>query len=67
MADFAKKEIFEPLGMANTHFHNDHNLIVKNRAVGYMPKVDNDYRISMTTLNMIGDGGIFTTINDMKK
>ncbi|OJJ21877.1 hypothetical protein BKI52_13490 [marine bacterium AO1-C] len=67
MADFAKKEIFEPLGMANTHFHNDHNQIVKKRASGYMPRRKGGYRISMTTLNMIGDGGIFTTIEDIKK
>ena len=67
MAEFAKKEIFEPLGMQNTHFHNDHKQIVKKRATGYMPTRKGDYRISMTTLNMIGDGGIFTTIEDIKK
>ena len=67
MADFAQKEIFEPLGMNNTHFHNDHTQIVKNRASGYAPGDNDDYKISMTTLDMIGDGGIFTTINDVKK
>ena len=67
MADFAKKEIFEPLGMNNTHFHNDHTQIVKNRASGYVPDRNNKYKISMTTLDMVGDGGIFTTINDIKK
>jgi CubicO group peptidase (beta-lactamase class C family) len=67
MAEFAKKEIFEPLGMSNTHFHNDHTQIVKNRASGYVPSNNETYKISMTTLNMIGDGGIFTTINDIKK
>ncbi|MCA6075067.1 serine hydrolase domain-containing protein [Fulvivirga sedimenti] len=67
MADFARKEIFEPLGMTNTHFHNDHTMIVKNRASGYLPKREGGYQISMTTLDMIGDGGIFTTINDIKK
>lgn len=67
MADFAQKEIFEPLGMTDTHFHNDHTQIVKNRASGYVPNRDDGYKISMTTLNMIGDGGIFTTINDIKK
>ena len=66
MADFTKKEIFEPLKMNNTHFHNDHTEIVKNRATGYVPD-NNSYKISMTTLDMIGDGGIFTTINDIKK
>jgi CubicO group peptidase (beta-lactamase class C family) len=67
MAEFAKKEIFEPLEMDYTHFHNDHTQIVKNRASGYMPSENDSYRISMTTLDMIGDGGIFTTINDIKK
>ena len=67
MADFAQQEIFEPLGMSSTHFHNDHNAIVKNRASGYYPSGEDEYQISMTTLNMIGDGGIFTTINDIKK
>ncbi|MFT6337805.1 MAG: CubicO group peptidase (beta-lactamase class C family) [Halioglobus sp.] len=67
MAEFAKKEIFEPLEMNNTHFHNDHTQIVKNRASGYVPDNNDTYKISMTTLDMIGDGGIFTTINDIKK
>ncbi|WP_405604743.1 serine hydrolase domain-containing protein [Polaribacter sp. Asnod1-A03] len=67
MAEFARKEIFEPLEMNNTHFHNDHTQIVKNRASGYVPDNNENYKISMTTLDMIGDGGIFTSINDIKK
>lgn len=67
MADFAQKEIFEPIGMSDTHFHNDHTQIVKNRASGYVPSGNDSYKISMTTLDMIGDGGIFTTLYDIKK
>ncbi|MGB0424441.1 MAG: serine hydrolase domain-containing protein, partial [Flavobacteriales bacterium] len=67
MADYAKGELFTPLGMNNTHFHNNHNEIVKNRASGYTPTGENSYQISMTTLDMIGDGGIFTSVNDIKK
>ncbi len=67
IAEFARKEIFIPLGMNNTHFHNDHTQIVKNRASGYVLDNNGNYKISMTTLDMIGDGGIFTTINDIKK
>ena len=67
MAEFAMKEIFEPLEMNSTHFHNDHTQIVKNRASGYVPDNNENFKISMTTLDMIGDGGIFTTINDIKK
>jgi len=67
MAEFAQKELFTPLGMEHTHFHNDHTQIVKNRASGYVPIPNDGYKISMTTLDMIGDGGIFTTLNDIKK
>lgn len=66
MADFAQSELFKPLKMNFTHFQNNHNQIVKNRASGYSPKKDNEYQINMTSLDMIGDGGIFTTIEDLK-
>lgn len=67
MAEYAKKEIFQPLGMTNTHFHDDHTLIVKNRAIGYTQGDNDDYKIYTTTLDIIGDGGIFTTVRDVKK
>lgn len=67
MAEYAKKEIFQPLGMTNTHFHDDHTLIVKNRAIGYTQGDNDDYKIYTTTLDIIGDGGIFTTVRDIKK
>jgi hypothetical protein len=49
--------------MKDTHFHDDHTRIVPNRADGYAP-ADDGYRISMTTLDMVGDGGVFTTVED---
>jgi len=67
MAEYAKENIFIPLEMNDTHFHNDHKQIVKNRASGYRPNRKGGYSISMTTLDMIGDGGIFTTVEDLAK
>ena len=66
-AEFARKYLFEPLGMAATHFHDDVNLIVKNRASGYSPTGDGGFRINMTQLPQIGTGSIFTTIDDFYK
>lgn len=65
LREFAEENIFKPLGMNNTHFHDDHTMIVKNRAAGYSPKKDNGYRINMTILGMVGDGGVFTTVEDL--
>jgi CubicO group peptidase (beta-lactamase class C family) len=67
MAEYAEENIFIPLEMNETHFHNAHKEIVKNRASGYRPNKKGGYSISMTTLDMIGDGGIFTTVEDLAK
>ncbi|MFC2164426.1 serine hydrolase domain-containing protein [Acidobacteriota bacterium] len=64
---FARKFIFDPLGMTNTHFHDDPKMIVKNRATGYLPREEGGFKIHVTQLEMIGDGGIFTTIEDFFK
>ena len=64
---FAKKYIFDPLGMNNTHFHDDPNMIVKNRAYGYSPKKEGRFRLNILRLKVIGDLGVFTTIEDFLK
>ena len=35
MREFAEENIFNPLGMHNTHFHDNHRELIKNRADGY--------------------------------
>ncbi len=50
--------------MEHTHFHDDHTEIVPGRAAGYSRRGDR-FRINMTTLGMIGDGGVFTTVEDL--
>jgi len=67
LREFAREHIFEPLGMANTHFHDDHTMIVTHRASGYLPTEDGGFRICMTTLDMVGDGGVFTSVDDLTK
>lgn len=66
-AEFARKYMFEPLGMSHTHFHDDVDVIVPNRASGYSPTDDGGFRINMTRLEQIGTGSIFTTIEDFFK
>ncbi len=67
MALFADNEIFKPLKMHSTLFHNNHNHIVKNKAYGYTPFSGPEFEINMSTLDLIGDGGILTTVEDLKK
>jgi CubicO group peptidase (beta-lactamase class C family) len=65
LREYAAEHLFGPLQMHNTHFHDDHNRVVPNRASGYAPADGEGYRISMTMLDMVGDGGVFTTIDDL--
>ena len=62
--EFAQERIFKPLGMKNTHFHDDHTMTVKNRAAGYSP-TKKGFRINMSNWNHVGDGAIFTTVEDL--
>jgi CubicO group peptidase (beta-lactamase class C family) len=61
----AEELIFKPLGMDNTHFHDDATRIVPRRASGYAPTGAGGFRISMTSLPIVGDGGVFTSVNDL--
>ncbi len=65
LKEYAEDRIFAPLRMKGSHFHNDHKHVVRNRASGYRRTDDGGFEISMTTLEMIGDGGVFTSIQDL--
>lgn len=62
--EFARERIFGPLGMKNTHFHDDHTKLVPHRADGYSP-TKNGFRLDMSNWNHVGDGGLFTTVEDL--
>ena len=61
---FAKQYLFEPRGMFDSHFHDDPDLIVKNRAYGYSSKEGGGFRLDILRLKVIGDLGVFSTIED---
>jgi CubicO group peptidase (beta-lactamase class C family) len=62
---FAHARIFLPLGMTETHFHDDHTMIVPNRATGYSPGGVSGYTIEMSGFEQTGDGAVQTTVEDL--
>ncbi|MCW5318167.1 serine hydrolase [Nostoc sp. KVJ3] len=62
---FAQEHIFAPLGMKNTHFHDNFREIVKNRADGYAPKNGGGFQSNMSFHDFCGDGQLYTTIEDL--
>lgn len=53
--------------MTNTHSHDDHTRIVKQRATGYSRDEKGQLSLDMSTLDMVGDGGVYTTLEDLAK
>ena len=67
LREFARKNIFEPLGMTHTKFHDDHTMIVKSRATGYSPSSGGGFGIDMSNWEHVGDGSLMTTLEDLVK
>ncbi|MFN8570760.1 MAG: serine hydrolase domain-containing protein [Gemmatimonadaceae bacterium] len=68
LREFAQHRIFEPLGMSNTHFHDDHTMIVPNRTSAYQPRPEGKgWAISIPVFDTYGATSLFTTAGDLLK
>ena len=67
LREFTTERMFEPLGMTDTHFHDDHNMIVRNRAWAYAPDDDGEFglRNSIPDFDVVGATSLFTTVHDL--
>ncbi len=64
---FLEEHIFRPLGMNATRLHDDPNSIVRNRGAGYSSAKEGGFRIDMVRLEVVGDLGILTSVEDLFK
>lgn len=67
LAAFAEQEIFGPLNMSGTLFLDNNSLVVRNRASGYFMNRAGKYRHIYSTLEHVGNGGVYSTLADLKK
>ena len=63
--EFTEARIFEPLGMSRTHFHDDHEMIVRGRAYSYAADDDGGYRNAVLSFANAGATSLFTTAEDL--
>ncbi|HET9532790.1 MAG TPA: serine hydrolase domain-containing protein, partial [Blastocatellia bacterium] len=61
------ENIFKPLGMTDTHFHDDHQMIVRNRAYSYAPERESGFRLAALNYANVGATSLFTTVEDLAK
>jgi CubicO group peptidase (beta-lactamase class C family) len=67
LRQFADEQIFRPLGMTNSHFHDDHNEPIRGRAFAYSPRPNGAWTINVWNNDIVGQGGLMTTVEDMQK
>ncbi|MGD8278859.1 MAG: serine hydrolase domain-containing protein, partial [Gemmatimonadota bacterium] len=67
LREFTTERIFRPLGMEATHFHDDHEMIERNRAWAYAPDPDGLYGLknSIPDFDVVGATSLFTTVHDL--
>ncbi|HEU4472893.1 MAG TPA: serine hydrolase domain-containing protein [Flavisolibacter sp.] len=64
-SEFARKRLFEPIGMKLTAYRNDLREVVKNRALGY-EKENGQWKLDMALDNDRGGGGaLLSTASDL--
>lgn len=62
---FAQARLFAPLGMRDTHFHDDHTMIVPHRTPASQPRDGGGWQISIPVFDTYGATSLFTTISDL--
>ncbi|MBW1820170.1 MAG: serine hydrolase [Deltaproteobacteria bacterium] len=61
------ENIFQPLGMKNTHFHDDHTEMVPNQAYSYHRGQGRKFSAITNSLMALGSSSLYTTIDDLTK
>lgn len=64
---FTQERFFGPLGMTHTQWRDDYTRVVPNRATAYAPAPGGGYKQDMPFTNMIGNGGVLSTMADLLK
>ncbi len=67
LPEFTKERIFDPLGMAHTHFQDDYGLVVKDRAYSYARQPDGKYQYVALSYSTVGPSSLFSTVGDLAR
>ena len=65
--EFTEANIFEPLGMTDTHFQDDHTEVVPNKAYAYARGRDGTFSAVPNGLTALGSSSLYTSVEDLAK
>ena len=58
-------DVFKPLAMTHSRWRDDFTTVVKGRVTAYSGSAERGFRTDMSFTNMIGNGGLLTTVGDL--
>ena len=64
IGNYAKEQIFKPLGMNHTRYYENKGEVIKNRAIGYTLNEDSYEQNHYFNFIAAGDGGVYTSVED---
>ena len=65
--EWTDTHIFKPLGMTNSHFHDDYEMILKNRAYSYQVDEKSGYKHAINNTTALGSSSLYSTVEDLAK
>ena len=65
LREFARDHLLGPLGMRDSHFHDDNTRVVPRRADGYFKRDDEGWGVMTMRFALVGSGGLYTSVEDL--
>ncbi len=66
LAAFTREHIFEPLGMTNTLFCDDHEMVIPGAAIPYQP-TKNGLKYNFINYSIVGTTNLYTSVSDLSR
>ena len=65
--EWTNTNIFKPLGMTDSHFHDDYEMILKNRAYSYQAVENGGFKHAVNNTTALGSSSLYSTVEDLAK
>ena len=65
--EWTDANIFKPLGMTNSHFYDDYEMVLKNRAYSYQAVENGGFKHAINNTTALGSSSLYSTVEDLAK
>ena len=65
--EWTDTNIFKPLNMTDSHFHDDYEMILKNRAYSYQVVENGRFKHAVNNTTALGSSSLYSTVEDLAK